>query len=127
MSFEKRILHSKVTGSTNKELSQAWYEDMKKHILSSSNKNTLPWVVLIDSRNWEMASQDIEEITNETINWAREHGCCLFCTVTSKKIQQFALNKEFGHQSIVTMSSDYDEAYQACLNKLSEAQNQHSK
>ena len=33
MHFEERILYSKITGGINTEMSMAWFEDMKHHVL----------------------------------------------------------------------------------------------
>lgn len=121
MNFENQILHSKVTGSTNKELSIVWFEDMKRCVLSSTYGDREPWVTLTDARGWEMASPDIEEVTNTTIEWATNHNCLLFGILLSKNIQKFAMEKEFGEHSIVRFFFSADEAKQACLDILNGA------
>ncbi|MGF1740965.1 hypothetical protein L4C34_07785 [Vibrio profundum] len=122
---EKQMLHAKVTGSTNKEACQVWAEEVKEIILSSLGGGAVPWVYLVDGRHWEMASSDSWEASNEFIEWISEHNCILCAFVLSKKIQRFALINGLENQSVFQVFFHYNEAYQACLDSLTEAQKRH--
>ncbi|MGF1743185.1 hypothetical protein L4C34_19440 [Vibrio profundum] len=128
MSFENRFLHSEVTGPTNTEAALAWFEEMKK-LVSTSSGTCTPWVLLIDSRNWETSPQEQWDSNNVIITWTKENDCCFLAVVYSNKIQEYSAKtgldaKNTSHHVIFF---DYDEAYQTCLDKLAEAQKLHDK
>ncbi|MGF1741799.1 hypothetical protein L4C34_12115 [Vibrio profundum] len=118
LDFKNRILLTKVSGTTNKEASQQWLVGTKELVQLSENRYDIPWVVLNDARDWEMAALDSWEATNEVIDWLSDNNCILFAIVFSKKIHKFALEMGLKHQGIVVLFDDYDNAYQACLNSL---------
>ncbi|MGF1739992.1 hypothetical protein L4C34_02710 [Vibrio profundum] len=121
MSFENRLLHSEITGASNKEAAQAWFEQMKGLVLSSPEGDTQPWVLLTDSREWGVASQDAWEAINELTDWMCEHNCVLSAVVFSNKIQHYSADQGLNEQQILRFFFDYDEAYQACISALSKA------
>ncbi|MGF1741741.1 hypothetical protein L4C34_11825 [Vibrio profundum] len=127
MNFENRILQSKITGSTNTELSQAWFEDMKCHLSSSEDNYMTPWVNLFDFRDWDLTTIDSFGNANDNIHWMSENNCILLAFVFSKKMQHFAMEKGLSNNGIVRFFFDYGEAYQACLDKLEGAQRQQDK
>lgn len=122
MSFENRILYSKITGSTNKEASQAWFEEIKAYVLASSSGDIQPWVILNDARLWDMAPQDVSDTNERIANWMKEHHCLCHCLIFSNKVQSFGPKKEISNRGFYQYFFDYDEAYQTCLDKLAEAQ-----
>lgn len=124
MSFENRILLSKADGSFNQEANKAWLSEMKELVLSSPEGDSTPWVVLLDFQNWDIATLDSWESANEGAIWVMEHSGVSITFVFSKKLQQFAAEKGLIDQSIVKFLFNYDEAYQACLDKLAEARRQ---
>lgn len=127
ISFKNRIVYSKVIGATNEEASQAWLKELKGKLQSSPVGCSEPWVVLHDLRNWGTATLDTWESANENIHWILKNNCVLFTIVFSKELQKFVLNKGLKDQNIVRLFFDYDAAYQACLDKLAEAQNKNNK
>ncbi|MGF1743291.1 hypothetical protein L4C34_20040 [Vibrio profundum] len=127
MFFSDRMLQSELIGSFNKEGGQAWFKEMKERVLTSPDRDERPWATLINARNWDMASSDSWDTNNELANWMPEHNCVLFAVVLSKKIQEFAVEKGMENQKIMKLFFDYDEAHQACLDALFEAQNQPNK
>ena len=122
MSFNNRILTSEFTGPSNREGSEAWFEDLKNLILSSPDQDSSPWVMLNDVRDWQMASLDSWGTNNHIIDWMSKHQCALFAIVFSKKIQSFSVEKGINDKSIVQFFFDHEAAYQACREKLSDAQ-----
>ncbi|MGF1742177.1 hypothetical protein L4C34_14035 [Vibrio profundum] len=118
LEFKNRILHTQVSGPTNKEASDEWLEDALKVIELSDDCYEDPWVVINDARDWEMASLDFWESANDVIHFLEEKNCVLFVVVFSRKIHQYTLEKGLDDQSIVKLFGDYDEAYQACIDKL---------
>ena len=127
MRLEGRVLYSKVTGATNKEAAQAWFEEMKQLILSSEDSDSKPWVFVDDTRDWGTAPEDFWEAANELVDWMSNHNCVFMASVFSKKLQSFSWESGFNNQSILQVFFDYDEACQTCLDKLAEAQNLHDK
>ncbi|MGF1743277.1 hypothetical protein L4C34_19960 [Vibrio profundum] len=123
MKFEGRILRSKLSGSTNKEAVQVWFDEMYQLLYSSPDKDLVPWCALMDARDWGMAPLDAWEANNQLINWMSQHNCVLFSAVFSKKIQLFSAENGFDTQGIVEFFFDYGKAYQACLYKLAKTQN----
>ncbi|MCL9780231.1 hypothetical protein M9194_02145 [Vibrio sp. S4M6] len=120
MSFEDRILKTKVTGATNAEAAKIWLLEAKELVLSSSEADSTPWGVLNDCREWGTSGLDDWESHNQTVDWLTRHNCVIFALVLASKIQHYSVEHGFVNQSIVNIFSDYDEAYQACLNKLSD-------
>lgn len=118
MNFSAQTLYSKLTGPTNREAGDAWFEEMKQNILTSPNGDSLPWVSINDCRDWNMSSLDSWEANNTTVEWMYEHNCVLLTIVFSKKIHRYAFEKGLNDQHIVRFFYDYDEAYQACQDKL---------
>lgn len=121
MSFENRILKSEVRGATNAEAARIWLKEAEEYVLSSPEGETTPWVVLNDCRQWNTTALDAWQDHNAVIDWARSHHCVWFATIFSKKIQRFAADNGFQSQQILHFYFDYDEAHQACLDKLREA------
>lgn len=113
--FEKRVLHTKVTGSTNSEAVENWLEEAIKLVESSDTGTTKPWAVFNDARDWAMGSQDSWDASNTMVHVLEENNCRLFAVVFSKQIQKFAIENGFVNQGMVQLFTDYDEAYQACL------------
>ncbi|MGF1742981.1 hypothetical protein L4C34_18335 [Vibrio profundum] len=124
ISFEERILHTKVTGATNTETGQVWLEEMQELLFSSQGSDSLPWVVLNDCRHWDTCSLDAWDYYNEMITWMSEHHCIFYAFVFSNKIQGFAAEKWFDANDILNYFFDYEEAHQACLNALAKANNE---
>lgn len=127
MSFENRFLRSKVMGATNQEASIAWFEEMKDRLFHSAEGDSTPWVILVDSRTWELGPDDIWDTNNEIFAWSIRHNCVLFSVVYSNAIQKFASVKGLETDCTMQISFDYDEAYQTCLDKLAQAQKQQEK
>lgn len=127
MRFEKRILHSTLAGPTNKEASEAWLEDIKTLILTSQDSDLKPWVLFFDLRSWDMTSLDAWEANDDNMKWISSHSCTFFAFLLSKEVQHYAIKKGLQDQSFCRFFFNYEEAYQACLDKLTEAQNQQSK
>lgn len=121
MSFEHRIFKSKTTGAINAETCVAWLDDMKDKIFSYHDGVTTPWVHITDSRGWEGGSSDSWEGVDNINNWTLAHNCIFIASVIDKKLYQWAVEANLKNQNY-TVFSDYDEAYQACLDKLSEAE-----
>lgn len=122
ISFEDRILRSQVTGAFNKEGNLAWLENVKSLVLSLQGSNTMPWVAIVDAVGWNMSPPDAAESTNTFIDWMTSSNCLILAIVFSTKIQKFATEERSCGQNIIQIYFDYDEAYQACLDKLAEAQ-----
>lgn len=121
MTFENRLLNVESWGATNRELGLAWFDCMQKCVESSPEKYTTPWAALNDCRQWDIASLDSWETYNEVVSWMSDHNCVLLSFLVNRKIQEFAINNGYKDKSILKVYFDYDEAYQACLNKLAEA------
>lgn len=120
MSFEKRVLRSSVIGSTNQEASKAWLNELKHTVTSSAGGSVEPWVMLIDGSLWEMSPDEVWDTNNEFVAWVASNNCIFLAFVFSKKIQSFALEKGLDDNSIFSVYFDYDEANQACLEKLTD-------
>ncbi|MGF1741927.1 hypothetical protein L4C34_12770 [Vibrio profundum] len=127
MSFESRLLKTKVIGATNSEAAKSWLEEAKRLVLSSSEKDETPWVVWNDCREWGSTALDASEEHNHVIDWLSEHNCILYAVVFSKKFQQFSASSAFESQTITRYFFDGDEAYQACLDKLAIVHEQNNK
>lgn len=129
MTFEGRILKSKLIGATNSEAGIAWLEDLKSNILRSPERTDTPWVGLIDFRDWQGTSLDSINQYQVATNWATQHGAIMCACVISKELQGYSLKQLNEHMSddFNRYFFDYDEAYQACLNKLAEDQGQPDK
>ncbi|WP_159084342.1 hypothetical protein [Dongshaea marina] len=124
MHFEGRLLYSEVIGPTNTEASFSYLEELKQTLFESSEGIQSPWVILHDGRQWEMSSADAKSANDAITDWCCENSCVLFAIVLSSKMQRFAADIVFKEQSILRFYFDYDEAYQACLDKLTDAQQQ---
>ncbi|MGF1743274.1 hypothetical protein L4C34_19945 [Vibrio profundum] len=122
MSFENRFLHVESFGATNRELGIAQMNELQKHLESSSEKYSTPWVILNDYRRWQLASQDAWETYNSIVTWMSEHNCVFLAFVITNQMQNFALEKGLHTDEILQFFFDYNKAYQTCLDKLSEAQ-----
>ncbi|MGF1743295.1 hypothetical protein L4C34_20060 [Vibrio profundum] len=122
MTLNGRILHSEVTGASNKELGDIWFNEMKETILSSPEKDTAPWALLIDCRNWGGGSLDSWEASNRSTDWMIDHNCVFGAIIVSNKVQHFAIETQVENQDVSHYFVDFDEAYKACLEKLAEAQ-----
>ncbi|MGF1741425.1 hypothetical protein L4C34_10165 [Vibrio profundum] len=117
--FENRILFSKVDGSTNHEQSLAMFKDIQHQVLSAHPDGLEAWVALTDARDWGLATEDSWESTNRVIDWMREHQCVFLAVAFSKQLQTYAAEQGFVNEGgVIQYFYDYDEAYQACLNKL---------
>ncbi|MGF1741456.1 hypothetical protein L4C34_10320 [Vibrio profundum] len=122
MHLEGRILYSKVVGGINEEATKAWFEEMKQCILSSTDGDTKPWVLLNDCTEFLGAALDSWEAINEVTDWECQHNCVLLATVISNKVQNYLMDTILNGQLALHVYFDYDEAYQACLEKLAEVQ-----
>ncbi|MGF1742454.1 hypothetical protein L4C34_15485 [Vibrio profundum] len=122
MNFENRVLFSKMTGSTNREASLVWFDEIQEKVHSSEGGVTEPWVIFLDSRDWVGASLDAWEVNNQITDWVSSHGCVYEAIVLSKKMHVYAAKTELNDQPILHYFFDYDEAYQGCLDKLFEVQ-----
>lgn len=122
LTFENRLLYSKVDGAINSEASEIWFKEMNEMIRSSREGFDKPWVALIDARDWELAPPDFWEATNFLVNWMSEHNCLLYALIFSNKVQRFAVEQGFNNQPILQYFFDYDEAFQICLDKLKEVE-----
>lgn len=100
---------------------------LQENLRSSEAGHSVPWVVLHDLRDWGTATLDTWESANESIDWILKNNCVLFTIIFSKDLQNFVLKKGLRDQDIIRFFFDYDEAYQACLDTLDEAQNQRNK
>ncbi|MGF1739473.1 hypothetical protein L4C34_00030 [Vibrio profundum] len=118
MSFENHCLHCRFTGATNESAANAWFDDMKHHVLSSPDKGKLPWVILSDMREWGISSLDAWDKNNENAEWMMKHGCIYISMVFSKKLQKFSVEQGFNNLQPFQFFSDYDEAKQSCIDKL---------
>ena len=119
--FENRVMYSQVIGSTNNEMSLAMYKDIKRLMLSEENRIDIPWAALTDAREWNLATPDSWEASNDVITWMAENNCIFIAILVSKKVQKFASNDGFfDSNNIIRSFFDYDEANQACLDKLEE-------
>ncbi|MGF1743182.1 hypothetical protein L4C34_19410 [Vibrio profundum] len=127
MSFENRIFYSEVIGASNDEAAKAWFKDMRQTIQKPIHGGTEPWVTLFDGRNWGTASPDAMENNSKSVVWMSKNNCLLCAIVLSKKLQQFSMSKQISNHTLVQFYFDYDEAYQACLDKLAAAQSPHHK
>ncbi|MCL9781875.1 hypothetical protein M9194_10590 [Vibrio sp. S4M6] len=123
MSFEDRLLQSKVDGAFNIEGNLAWLEEVKSLVGSSKGGNTKPWVAFVDGRGWDMSPDDATESTNEMINWMADNNCALLAILHSNRVQRYAAKQRTSGQGIIQFFFDYDEAYQASIDKLQELQN----
>ncbi|MGF1743176.1 hypothetical protein L4C34_19380 [Vibrio profundum] len=122
MYFENRILHTKVTGSFNREGTQAFFDEMQSLLFSSKKGDAVPWAMLNDARDWELAALDAWDAGNEGINWMNDHNCVLFSVVYSVKVHTAITKKGIDNQDILQYHYDYNEAYQACIDALAKAQ-----
>ena len=120
ITFEQRLIHSEVAGPSNKEMANAWFDEVKQNVESSPQGYAAPWAILHDCRKWDLASPDMWGSVNTMIDWLAEHNCVLAVLVFSKKIQHFAAEHGFNDQEIVQFSYDFDQALQNCKEKLSE-------
>ncbi|MGF1743297.1 hypothetical protein L4C34_20070 [Vibrio profundum] len=125
--FEDRILYSKVIGATNKEAAESWFEEVRQHITFSYSNCIEGWVFINDARQWDLSSPDFWEGANKAIEWMCNHNCIFMALVHSKQIQNFVTEKELDGHGVVHLFFDYDEAYQACLDKLAEAKRKQDK
>ena len=123
MTFENRILNNKPTVAANEEGCIEWFEELKHKVLSSSEGDTIPWVLLADLRNWEGLSIESWPIIDEVATWQREHNCVLIAVLPQHQLHKYTNEKYLndGNKSILRNFYDYDEAYQACLDKLAES------
>lgn len=127
MNFEDRILYSTVSGATNREASLGWLHEMQEKIGSSREKDTTPWVICHDCRNWIGAAPDVWETNNIIMDWLTEHNCIFMASVLPGEMQIYLTEKELRGQYILQCFVSYDEAHQACLDRLAEARKQHDK
>ena len=100
ISFEQRLILSEVSGPTNEEMSNAWFDEVKRKVESSPQGYIAPWAILHDCRNWDLASADSWGSVDVIVDWFSEHNCELFVIVFSKKIQHFAAEQGFGQGGI---------------------------
>ncbi|MGF1741458.1 hypothetical protein L4C34_10330 [Vibrio profundum] len=121
MSFEKRVVLAKTIGSINAEACVAWLDEMKDKIQSSPEGYTTPWVLLTDSRDWEGGSPESWANIDDILSWMFSHNCIFNAVVVNKKLQIWAGETNLNNQ-YYKVFYDYDEAYQTCLDKLAEAQ-----
>ncbi|MGF1741452.1 hypothetical protein L4C34_10300 [Vibrio profundum] len=119
MSFENRVFLAKTIGSLNAEGCVAWLDEMKDKIQSSPEGDTTPWVLLTDSRDWEGGSSDSWANIDDILDWMFSHNCIFNAVVFSKKLLEWAGDKNLSNR-YYKVFYDYDEAYQACRDALTE-------
>ncbi|MGF1741758.1 hypothetical protein L4C34_11910 [Vibrio profundum] len=127
MVFEGRILKSKIIGATNSEAGIAWLEELKVNIIQSPEGVDTPWVGFLDFRDWQGTSLDSLEQYQVATSWATQNNAIMCAYVISKELQGYSikkLNSNMLDDSFNRYFFSYDEAYQACLDKLSEVQKQ---
>ena len=124
MTFENRILLSKSIGATDAEASVAFLKELQELVLSSPEGVTTPWVAISDSRNWGGLSLDAGEATDKITEWVQKNNCIFSAVVMSKKLQKFTTDTALSNQTF-TVFFDDDEAYQACKEKLLQANKTH--
>ncbi|MGF1742793.1 hypothetical protein L4C34_17280 [Vibrio profundum] len=124
LSFENRILLTQVSGSTNSEAVKAWLKEAIDLVDSSHFGLESAWAVLVDASDWGMSPGDSWEAHNIMVVELEENNCQIFAVVFSKKIHEFSLEQGFQDKGMVQLFHNYDEAYQACLDKLSEVEYQ---
>ena len=126
MTFDNRMLHNEPTIALNEEGCYEWFEEMKDRVLSSSEGDTTPWVLLTDIREWEGASLEAWPVIDEITTWEKEHYCVFIAVVLKHELYRYTNEKHLNetNKSIIWLFGDYDEAYQACLDALTKAQNQ---
>ncbi|MGF1743280.1 hypothetical protein L4C34_19975 [Vibrio profundum] len=121
--FEGRLMTTKLVGQSNREASLAWFKDMKSNLLSSPESDRSPWVLLFDCTEWLLGPEDIADTNNKIMTWMTSHNLVFEAAVFSYKLQEFAIDQQdFDTKSVLHYFYDYDEAYQACLNKLADFQ-----
>lgn len=118
MNFENHCLNCKFMGATNESAACAWFDEMKHHVLSSPDKGKLPWVALSDMREWGISSLDVWEKNNEILEWMMGNGCMYVSMVFSKELQRFSFEQGVDNLQPFRFFTDYDEAKQACVDKL---------
>ncbi|MGF1740288.1 hypothetical protein L4C34_04230 [Vibrio profundum] len=125
MKFKGNLLHCWTSGSTNTEAALAWFEEMKRRVSERADKDA-PWAILIDCREWDICTPEQWDANNFIMTWQREHGSCFLAVVYSNKLQEYSAKIGLGDEnsSYHVIFFDFDEAYQACLDKLTEAQSQ---
>ncbi|MGF1739926.1 hypothetical protein L4C34_02370 [Vibrio profundum] len=116
---ENHLIHSTVIGATNNEYSLTWFEEVVEHLESDQNNTIKPWVLLHDCRQWLGSSEDSWETNNRQTEWMLNNGCVLLAVVLSRKLQDFTLDSKIETSNYLVFF-DYDEAYQACLDKVEE-------
>lgn len=124
MTFENRFLLSKSIGATNAEHSVAFLKELKKLVLSSPEGVTTPWILINDAREWEGLSLDAGEQNDKITEWVQQNNCIFFAVVMDNKLQKFTTDSALSNQTF-TVFFDYDEAYQACKDKLLQATKAH--
>lgn len=124
ITFENQILETKVTGATNTEAAQAWLKEVQDLVHSQNDGEIKPWVIFADNRHWDTSPTDAQQANSELVKWMSDNNCLLFAFLLSKKLQKFALETQVNDTSIMQYFFDYDEAYQACLDKLAKAQSE---
>ncbi|MGF1742172.1 hypothetical protein L4C34_14010 [Vibrio profundum] len=120
MTFDNRVLDSKVVGETNKELSLEWFEELQRLLFSSSEGDTLPWALLHDCSQWIGSSMDAWEANNTITDWMIERNCVFSAIVVPGQLQHFVVEKEIKNQEITHFFTNREKAYQACLDKINE-------
>ncbi|MGF1742982.1 hypothetical protein L4C34_18340 [Vibrio profundum] len=123
--FENRILYNEGHGAGNKEGAVTWLEEVEEMVLSSPESDKTPWVILSDIRDWEGFSLDAWGSLDDIQEWMLAHNCVFIAVLVSTKLMEFATTTNAKVQKF-TIYYDYDEAHQACLDKLAEAQSQHN-
>ncbi|MGF1741963.1 hypothetical protein L4C34_12950 [Vibrio profundum] len=58
------------------------------------------------------------------VEWSAEHNCIFEAVILPGKMQLYVSEKELSKQSILHYFLDYDEGYQACLDRLADVKNQ---
>lgn len=124
ISFTHRLCLAKISGETNEEGSKAYFNELQEHLFLSPESDTTHWSYLLDCRDWSGASLDTWEANNSIMDWLIEHNCCLHALVMKGDLQVYAVEKYMNQKGIIQYYFNYDEAYQACLDKLAAMRSQ---
>lgn len=120
--LEGRILYTETIGLTNAEAAIGFLEDVKKHVLSSPESDSVPWVALNDFKRFEGYSSDKEavEAADTLGDWAKQHNCVASVCVVTNAMQEFMIKNSYSEDpaGFIIYFTDYDKAHQFCLDKL---------
>ena len=101
ISIENRLVHSIVSGATNREASLGWFNELQETVESSPKKYDTPWVIFHDCRNWIGAAPDVWETNNMIMSWLAEHNCIFMASLLPGKMQIYNTEAEISDKSIL--------------------------